>query len=70
MICVCGIQNIHMGGTLEDWEKVVQRLASLKQFDVDGNLSYYVRRLLPVLEQFVETFKGQANLEFWNNIYH
>jgi hypothetical protein len=26
--------------------------------------------LIPVLEQFLETYKGCANLEFWNNLYH
>ena len=69
-VCICGIQNIHMGGTLEDWQKLISKLEFLRQFDVDGNLKKYVSRLLPVLEQFVETYKGNANIEFWNNIYH
>jgi hypothetical protein len=53
MICICGIQNIHMGGTPEDWQKVASRLTYLKQFDVDGNLKYYIGRLEPVLDQFI-----------------
>ena len=66
----CGIQNIHMGGTLEDWEKIVKQLSSLQQYDVDGKLKCYIQRLTPILEEFIETYKGKANIEFWNNIYH
>jgi hypothetical protein len=36
MICICGIQNMHMGGELEDWEKLPKKLAFLRQFDVNG----------------------------------
>lgn len=62
MICVCGIQNIHMGGVLEDWEKLCTKLKNLEKYDLDGQLKAYVRGLLPVLEQFVETYKGKAHL--------
>lgn len=49
---ICGIQNIHMGGELEDWENLEKKLYFLRQYDVDGNLKQYVDRLLPVLKQF------------------
>jgi len=26
----CGIQNVHMGGTLDDWEKVKSKLENMK----------------------------------------
>lgn len=69
-IAGCGIQKIHMGGTLEDWEKVSKKLASLQQYDVNGRLKCYIQRLTPIIDEFIETYKGKANLEFWNNIYH
>lgn len=53
MVCVCGIQKIHMGGCLEDWEKVNKKLSYLKQFDVNGKLKKYVERLEPVLDEFI-----------------
>lgn len=62
MMCVCGIQNIHMGGSLEDWENVLLKLSYLKDFDVNGGLKQYVTRLEPVIEQFIETYKGAAHL--------
>ena len=49
MICICGIQNMHMSGELQDWEKLPKKLAFLRQFDVDGDLKLYIERLLPVL---------------------
>jgi hypothetical protein len=29
-----------------------------------------VQRLAPVLNQFTETYKGNAQKLFWNNLYH
>jgi len=51
-----------MGGVLEDWEKLCTKLKNLIKYDVNGWLKLYVRGLLPVLEQFVETYKGKAHL--------
>ena len=45
----CGIANIHMGGTLSDWEKLEKKLYFIRQFDVNGVLKKYVDRLMPVL---------------------
>jgi hypothetical protein len=67
---ICGIQNIHMGGQLEDWQNLEKKLLSLRQYDVNGQLKQYVDRLLPVLNQFTETYKGNAHEYFWNNLYH
>jgi hypothetical protein len=38
-------------------------------YDVDGELKRYVNGLTPVIEQFIETYKGYAHVQFWNNIY-
>lgn len=68
-IPLCGISNIHMAGTLEDWQKVVEKTKSLYQYDVDGNLKLYLRRLEPVLKHFIETYRGNVSKHFWDNIY-
>lgn len=67
---ICGIQNIHMAGDLEDWLNLQKKLMFLRDFDVDGNLKMYVDKLAPVLDQFTETYKGNAHVYFWNNIYN
>jgi hypothetical protein len=66
----CGVQKIHMGGCLEDWMSLPRKIEYLRQFDVNGEMKKYVDNLLPVLDSFVETYKGSPDLEFWNNIYH
>ena len=65
----CGINNIHMAGTLDDWERVVNKTKNLYQYDVDGKLKSYLRRLEPVLKHFIETYRGNVSTHFWNNIY-
>lgn len=37
-ICACGINNIHMAGTREDWVSMIPKLEKMIQFDVDGKL--------------------------------
>ena len=37
---------------------------------MNGKLKTYVDRLLPVLHQFTQTYKGHASAHFWNNLYH
>lgn len=49
----CGINNVHMAGNLEDWQRLIQKLNNLEQYDVNGRLKKYVKGLRPVLEQFV-----------------
>lgn len=41
----CGIQNIHMAGTLDDWMKLKTKLRGLGEFDVNGQLKKYIRGL-------------------------
>lgn len=51
-----------MGGSLQDWQLLEEKLVYLTKFDVDGELKRYVSGLKPVLEQFTETYKGFANI--------
>lgn len=59
---LCGIQNIHMSGSLQDWERLVKKLASLKQWDIGHYLGTYINNLLPVLAEFLETYKGNPRV--------
>jgi hypothetical protein len=33
---IFGIQKVHMGGRVEDWERLIWKLLKLSDFDVDG----------------------------------
>jgi hypothetical protein len=67
-IPMCGIQNIWMKGTLEDWIKIKTKLTGLKEFDVDKKLSKYVDELIPIINNFIDTYQNKVDVDFWNRI--
>lgn len=61
----CGITDITLEGTTEDWEKIVRKTKALGQYD----LSWWTDELVPVLEEFVAASKGEVNESFWQSMY-
>ena len=59
---MCGIQNIHFGGILEDWEKIVLKTKNLAEYDINGLLKRYVKNVTEILAKFIETYKGKVDL--------
>ncbi len=62
----CGIPEITLLGTVEDWQKIIDDTKKLAIYD----LSWWTDVLLPILHQFLETAKGNINLKFWQSIYN
>jgi len=67
-IPMCGIQNIWMKGSLEDWVKIKSKLSGLKEFDCDKNLIKYVDKLTPIIDKFIDTYQNKVDVDFWNRI--
>ncbi len=65
ILCVCGIPEITLLGTVEDWQSIYERVQRMAQYD----LSWWTERLLPICREFVETASGRPSLEFWRCIY-
>jgi hypothetical protein len=65
MDCVCGIPQITVTGTPEDWERIRARVEVLATYD----LVWWVARLRPILDEFIQTAMGRPNREFWQAIY-
>jgi hypothetical protein len=63
---ICGIPEITLLGTVEDWQKIIDDTKKLAIYD----LSWWTDVLLPILHQFLETAKGNVNLKFWQSIYN
>src|SRR5262245_36445323 len=63
--CSCGIPRITVMGTVEDWQRIRQRVEVLETYD----LSWWVRRLRPILDEFIRTVEGKPDLRFWQAIY-
>lgn len=62
---VCGIPEITLEGTPEDWEKVLDKAQKLKGYE----LEWWISELEPLLNEFVKASKGEVNKEFWRNMF-
>jgi hypothetical protein len=65
MRCICGIPNITLEGTPDDWQRIRERIEVLATYD----LGWWTARLAPILDQFVATAKGDPDSSFWQAIY-
>ena len=61
----CGIPEITLQGTPDDWQKILDKTKQLRKYD----LEWWVDELEPLLEEFVKASKGEINREFWINIF-
>ncbi|KAJ9085476.1 hypothetical protein DSO57_1013522 [Entomophthora muscae] len=63
----CGIPEIALLGTKEDWESVRSRTTDLlSRFE---DTEFWATHLLPVLDQFVSAANGNPDTEFWTKLY-
>lgn len=61
----CGIPNVTLLGTVEDWSKVEAKAAALSEFKCEE----WIKVLSPVLAQFTAAAQGNPDLTFWKSIY-
>jgi len=66
----CGIHNVHFMGTLDDWKVLRQKTEELKKFAVASrdNFGSYIDGLLPIIDQFIQTYQGKVDNDFWNKV--
>jgi hypothetical protein len=67
---LCGIQNVHFGGTLEDWKRVQVKTEALVDYDVNGKLKSFIKNVTTILAKFIDTYQGNVDLDFWNKVVH
>lgn len=63
---LCGIPNVTLEGTFEDWENIHSRLEKLKEY----KLERWYNMLEPVVKQFVNAKQGKVDVDFWQRIAH
>lgn len=68
MMTCCGIPNVELTGTVEDWEKLRNKINGWT-FDGVADLSWWTNPLKRVLDTFVETAKGKIDKQWWESIY-
>ncbi len=57
----CGIPDITLTGTPDDWRKVREKAQSLKGYGMD----WWIESLDPILKQFVDASEGKVVKEYW-----
>ncbi len=68
MIDGCGITNVHFLGTLLDWNHLLTKIQNLKKYAVTKEWTEYINGLIPVIENFIATYKGDVDVTWWNQI--
>jgi len=61
IILGCGIPQITIEGTVEDWEKVLEKTKYISRY----KLEWWTNELQPILKQIIETKKGKFKKSFW-----
>lgn len=57
----CGIPDITLLGTPDDWKEIRSRISRLDDLD----LEWWRKKLEPVLDEFVNASEGNINRKFW-----
>ena len=65
MYVVCGIPEITLQGTTEDWQKILDKTKKLGKYD----LKWWTIELEPILKEFVNASKGDIDKKFWRNMF-
>lgn len=65
MLCICGIPEVTLLGTVEDWQSIRDRVRAMAQYD----LEWWTARMLPICDEFIATASGNPALDFWQCIY-
>lgn len=65
VMCICGIPEITLEGTPEDWIEIRRRVDVLGEYD----LAWWTTSLAPILDELVRTAQGAPDRDFWQCIY-
>lgn len=65
LLGVCGFPQITLLGTPHDWDEIRERVLRLRGLD----LGWWVERLEPICEAFVEAAEGRPDREHWRRMY-
>ncbi|WP_168219421.1 DUF4419 domain-containing protein [Limnoglobus roseus] len=64
-VTMCGIPQIALEGTADDWTELARRVRDLEAFD----LRWWVSALTPILQEFIAAAMGRPSAKFWQSIY-
>ncbi len=62
---LCGIPEITLEGTVEDWRSIRRRAQALEEYE----LAWWTAALGPVLDELVATAEGRVDVRFWQTLF-
>lgn len=67
----CGIREVYLDGTLEDWVKLRADVAHLGTLSskAEPDLRDWLTNLDNILSKFIDNYKGYPDSDFWSHIY-
>ena len=65
-MAVCGITKVHFFGELDDWLRLKEKTQALESYAP----SEWIKSLIKIQEEFIQTFKGNPDVSFWNQVAH
>jgi len=68
MTTMCGIPEITLRGSEEDWAALRRRAEALGELMLPSYKDHWMPALLPVLDKFVESYRGQVDHSFWQSM--
>jgi hypothetical protein len=66
----CGIPGVTLHGNREDWVKLIEKLEKIRECGILANkhdLIDWCRILKPILEQFLASYDGKVDNDFWQD---
>jgi len=72
MVSSCGIPQITLEGTPEDWQKLKDKVQKLVEMNKDNclELKWWLDQLVPVVDKICEAgISRKVDVEFWSRIY-
>lgn len=66
--CLCGIPKVYLQGTIQDWEMLYEKIKCLSEFIETEIGEYIIENILPIIEKFIDTKKGNPDKEWWEQI--
>lgn len=60
----CGIPEVTIEGSLEDWEKIQKRLDVLEKYE----LEWWTKELRPVIQEIINAKSGKFDKKFWKEM--
>ena len=62
---VCGIPEITLEGTTEDWQNLLKKTEYLRKYQLD----WWIDEIEPVLKEIIRTSKGNIDKSFWMDMF-